>query len=118
MVCIKSYTNNNDDNNNNNNDNNNNNNDNNNNLSCTIDSLSVVVGTPWGRVDVDVAAVEAEGLGLQGVEDISIQDSDSAHFGVVGNTDGAKGVVGDSGHGSYIIDTGLKICIHLSQAFQ
>ncbi len=73
---------------------------NNNNLSRTINSLSVIVGSPRSRVDVNVVAVEAKGLGLQGIKDVSVKDSDPTNFGVVGNADGAKGVVGNRGDSS------------------
>jgi len=52
-----------------------------------------------------VVAVETEGLGLQGIQDVSVKDSDPANFGVVGNADGAKGVVGYRG------DSSLKLRI-------
>ena len=64
----------------------------------TINCLTVIIRTPAGGVDVYSLGVERQGPCLHCISDGPIQHPHSANTSIEGNTNGAEGIVGLSGH--------------------
>lgn len=63
-----------------------------------VHRLAIVVGPPRGGVDVDVLVIETQAARFDGIGNFAVQHAHPAHFGIVGNSNGANVVIGHGGH--------------------